>query len=239
MHVRLADESVCIGPPPARGQLSQRAGTAHRLRDHRRRRRASRLRIPFGECALCRDPRRARHPFHRSQAGAHPADGRQDRGQAHRAAARHPGGAGLRRRRHLRPGGAGDGTDHRLPGADQGGGRRRRPRHEGRRNTGKALRGARHRARGSEGRLRRRRRLSRKIPNAPAAHRDSGAGRRRGPRHPSRRTRLLAAASASESMGGKPLARPQRRRPRGHRRDRGEGDARVEISRRRHGRIPL
>ena len=65
MHVRLADESVCIGPPPARDSY---------------------LNIPallaaceitgadavhpgygflVGERALCRNPRRAQHPFHR------------------------------------------------------------------------------------------------------------------------------------------------------------------------------
>ncbi len=41
MHVRLADESVCIGPP-GQGLLPQHSGHHGRLRDHRRRRRASR-----------------------------------------------------------------------------------------------------------------------------------------------------------------------------------------------------
>ncbi len=36
MHVRLADESVCIGPPPAEELLSQRPLAPLRLRDHRR-----------------------------------------------------------------------------------------------------------------------------------------------------------------------------------------------------------
>ena len=101
MHVRLADESVCIGPPPARdsylnvpallaaceitgadavhpgyGFLSENARFAEILGEH--------------GVAL-----------HRPAARAYPPDGRQDRGQAHRQAARHPGGAGLggRRRR--------------------------------------------------------------------------------------------------------------------------------------------
>src|SRR5881392_2410755 len=47
--------------------------------------------------------------------------------------------------------------------------------------------GARDRAGGSQGRLRRRRRLSGKISRASAPHRDPGARRRGGPRHPSRR----------------------------------------------------
>ena len=52
---------------PAAGarQLSQHSGAARRLRDHRRRRRASGLRLPVGERPLRRNPRRARHPFHR------------------------------------------------------------------------------------------------------------------------------------------------------------------------------
>ena len=40
-------------------------------------------------------------------------------------------------------------------------------------------------------------------------------------------------------LGGKPLACPQCRRARRDRRDRRKGDARAEISRRRHGRVPV
>ena len=85
MHVRLADESVCIGPPPARdsylnipqivaaceitgadavhpgyGFLSENARFAEILAAHE-------------------------HHLHRPERRAHPHDGRQDRGQAHRA----------------------------------------------------------------------------------------------------------------------------------------------------------
>ncbi len=35
MHVRLADESVCVGPPPRRPVLSQHARHHRRLRNHR------------------------------------------------------------------------------------------------------------------------------------------------------------------------------------------------------------
>ena len=102
MHVRFADESVCIGPPAAKdsylnipamlaaceitgadavhpgyGFLSENARFAEILAEH--------------DVA-----------FHRPQARAHPHHGRQDRGQAHRQAARHSGGARLGRRRHLR-----------------------------------------------------------------------------------------------------------------------------------------
>ena len=90
MHVKLADESVCIGPPPARdsylnvpallaaceitgadavhpgyGFLSENARFAEILAEHRNR-------------------------VHRPEGRAHPPDGRQDRGQAHGGAARHP-----------------------------------------------------------------------------------------------------------------------------------------------------
>ena len=89
MHVRLADESVCIGPPPAKdsylnipallaaceitgadavhpgyGFLSENARFAEILAEH--------------SIAL-----------HRPEGRAHPPDGRQDRGQAHRQAPRH------------------------------------------------------------------------------------------------------------------------------------------------------
>ena len=108
MHVRLADESVCIGPPPARdsylnvpalltaceitgadavhpgyGFLSENARFAEILDEH--------------GVAVHRPARRA-----------HPPDGRQDRGEAHRQAARHSGGARLGGRRHVGRRGARD-----------------------------------------------------------------------------------------------------------------------------------
>ena len=108
MHVRLADESVCIGPPPARdsylnipallaaceitgadavhpgyGFLAENARFAEILAEHN-------------------------VAFHRPAPGAYPPDGRQDRGQARRQATRHPGRARLRRRHRLRRRGAAD-----------------------------------------------------------------------------------------------------------------------------------
>ena len=106
MHVRLADESVCIGPPPARdsylnipaliaaceitgadavhpgyGFLSENARFAEVLNDH-------------GIAFI--GPKRRAYPHH----------GRQDRGEAHGQAPRHPVRAGLggrRLRRERRP----------------------------------------------------------------------------------------------------------------------------------------
>ena len=142
MHVRLADESVCIGPPPAKRQLSQHSGAACGMRDHRRRRRASGLRLSLRERALCRNSRRAQCAFHRPAPGAHPPDGRQDRGQARRQATRHSDRPRLRRRRRLRRGGVPTGARRRLSADAQGLRRRRRARHEGRARRERARFGA-------------------------------------------------------------------------------------------------
>ena len=108
MHVRLADESVCIGPPPASdsylnipallaaceitgadavhpgyGFLAENARFAEILAEHN-------------------------VAFHRPAPGAHPPDGRQDRGEARRQGTRHPDRARLRRRHRLRRGGMHD-----------------------------------------------------------------------------------------------------------------------------------
>ena len=211
MHVRLADESVCIGPPPAKDILSQHSRAARGLRDHRRRRRASRLRLPLRERPLRRNPRRAQSAFHRPEGRAYPHHGRQDRGQAHREAARHSRGAGLRRRRrHDDDEAMAIAPRDRLSGAGQGRRRRRRPRHEGRAHRGRSRARAVDRARRSQGGVRRRRGLSRKISREAAPYRDPGARRRPRRRHPSRRARLLAAAPPPEGLGGRPLARAQR-----------------------------
>ncbi len=169
MHVRFADESVCIGPPAAKdsylnipailaaceitgadavhpgyGFLSENARFAEILAEHN-------------------------VAVHRPQGRAHPPHGRQDRGQAHRQAARHSGGAGLGRRRHLGRGSRPHRRRDRLSGADQGGGRRRRARHEGGARAGRTVERAGDRAHRSQGRLRRRRRLSREISAARRA----------------------------------------------------------------------
>ena len=65
------------------------------------------------------------------------------------------------------------------------------------------------------------------------------SGRRPRRRDPSRRARLLAAAPPSEGLGRRPLAGSFRRRARQDRRDLRQGDAGHEVSRRRHHRIPV
>ena len=87
--------------------------------------------------------------------------------------------------------------------------------------------------------VRRRLGLSRKIPAEAAPHRDPDSRRRPRRRDPSRRARLLAAAPSPEGLGRRPLAGSRRRRPRQDRRNLRQGDAGHEISRRRHHRISL
>ena len=64
-----------------------------------------------------------------------------------------------------------------------------------------------------------------------------GDGKRQ--RHPSGRARLLAAAPAPEGHGGGALARAQRRGAQEDRRHRRQGHAEAQLPRRRHGRVPL
>ena len=130
MHVRLADESVCIGPPaaaqsylnipaiiaaceitgaeaihPGYGFLSENAKFADIVEEH-------------GLTFI--GPTRRTYPH----------DGRQDHRQADGEGAGHSHRAGLGRRSQRR--GCGQhGRRDRLSGADQGHRRRRRPRHEG------------------------------------------------------------------------------------------------------------
>ena len=86
MHVRLADEAICIGPPPAADSylnipaIISAAEISH----------ADAIHPGYG--FLSENARFAeivetpRHHLDRPQARAYPDDGRQDRGQAHRRA---------------------------------------------------------------------------------------------------------------------------------------------------------
>ena len=106
MHVKLADESVCIGPPPARESYLNIPALLAACEITG----ADAVHPGYGflsrKRALRRHPRRARHRLHRPEGRAYPPDGRQDRGQAHGDAARHPLRAGLRRRGERRGRGA-------------------------------------------------------------------------------------------------------------------------------------
>ncbi len=67
LHVRFADEDVCIGPAAQRRQLSERAGDHQRRRNHRRRRDSSRLRVPVRERLPRRGVRGLPHQVHRAR----------------------------------------------------------------------------------------------------------------------------------------------------------------------------
>ena len=84
MHVRMADESVCIGPAPVLGKLSVQGRDHLGLRDHRRAGGASGLRLPVGKRRLRAGAGRPRPDLHRPFGGTHPHHGRQDHRQGHR-----------------------------------------------------------------------------------------------------------------------------------------------------------
>ena len=240
MHVKLADESVCIGPPPARdsylnvpaivaaceitgadavhpgyGFLAENARFAEILDEHEIAfigPKAEHIRIMGDKIEAKRTATRLGIPC------VPGSDGR-----------------GARRSR-----GAEDRRGDRLPGHRQGGGGRRRARHEGRARarTSSATRSSTAQDRSQE-RVRRRRRLSREISRQAAPYRVPGARRRAGPRHPSRRARLLAAAPPPESVGGRPLPRPQRRAARADRRRGRPRHGGARLCRRRYDRVSL
>ena len=212
MHVRLADESVCIGPPPAAqsylnipaiiaaceitgaeaihpgyGFLSENARFAEIVTEH-------------GITFIGPKPEHIRLMGDKIAA------------KAGGESARHSDRAGLGRRGHLRRGSDIASADEigypvLIKAAAGGGGRGMKVAQKRRGTEPRAVHGARR----SQGRLRRRRRLYGEISREAAPHRSAGAGRclRQGPA--SGRTRLLAAAPPPESLGRSALARAQRR----------------------------
>ena len=98
----------------------------------------------------------------------------------------------------------------------------------------------RHGAHGSQGRLRRRHRLSRKISRKAAPYRNPDFRRRQGQGHPSRRARLLACSAAiRRSWRRAPRPRSTRTQRKRDRRNLRRRHARAAIFRRRHDRVPL
>ena len=77
LHVRFADEAVCIGPARSADSYLNVPAVHQRRRDHRRRRDPSRLRLPVRERLLRRGLRGLPHQVHRPGAERHPPDGRQ------------------------------------------------------------------------------------------------------------------------------------------------------------------
>ena len=225
MHVRLADESVCIGPPAAKDSY---------------------LNIPAILSAALVTGAEAIHPgygFLSENAkfaemveahgltfiGPSPAHIRMmgDKITAKAAMAKLgvplvPGSdgavadiaTGARRRRR-----------HRLSGAGEGHRRRRRARHEGgarRRVAGRGVPGRPHR--GACG-VRQRRRVYREVSRPSAPYRAAGAGRCAWQRGAFRRARLQPATAASEAARGGRVAGAEHRRARPTRRHRDGGAA--------------
>jgi acetyl-CoA carboxylase, biotin carboxylase subunit len=213
MHVRLADESVCIGPPPAResylnipaiiaaceitgadaihpgyGFLSENAKLRRDPEDH-------------GITFIGPSPSTSGSWATRSRPSARPS-------------ARHALRAGLRRRRHRRreaPRRADEIGYPVLIKAAAGGGGRGMKVARTRRTRSRAPGD---RPLGSEGRLRRRRGLSREISRKPRHIEIQVLRRRQGQRGASGRARLLAAAPPPEGLGRGASPCAQRRDPR-------------------------
>ena len=240
MHVRLADESVCIGPPAARdsylnipallaaceitgadavhpgyGFLSENARFAEILHEHDIHfigPKPEHIRLMGDKIEAKRTAKRLGIPVVPGSEGGVASD---QEAMSHR------------------------GRD-RLSGAGEGRGRRRRTRHEGGARRGRACRRARDRARRGQGRVRRRRAsISRNISQRPR-HIEiqvlgDGQGRaiHLGERDCSlqRRHQKVWEESPSPALNDD--------RARRDRRDRRQGDARTRISRRRHRRVPL
>ncbi len=204
LHVRFADDDVCIGPPPGATVLSQHPAHHRRGRDHRRRRDPSRLRLPGRERRVRRDLRGLEHHVHRPDRRADPPDGRQGRraptgagGSACRPCPGTPGTSTTSTRRSAFA------TRDRLPGDHQGGGGRRREGDAGRARTpssslrsfGLAQNEALAAFGNGDG-------LSREVSGASAPHRVPAHGRHARQGHPPGRARLLGAAAPPEADRG-------------------------------------
>ena len=220
MHVKLADESVCIGPPAAKdsylnipaivaaceitgadavhpgyGFLSENARFAEILEEHE---------IAFigpkaEHIRLMGDKIEAKRTAARLGIPAFPAPTARSR---------------TRRRRFGSPSEIGYPVI--VKAAAGGGGRGMKVAN----NPDELADAIGSRAIGGQIGVRRRFRLSGEISRQAAPYRDPGARRRTGRRHPSRRARLLAAAPPPEGLGGRPLPCAQRRAARRDRRRR-------------------
>ena len=178
LHVRFADEAICIGPPRAGRQLSQRAGGHLRRRNRRRGRDSSRLRPAQRERQLRRGLPRLEHQVHRPAARGHAADGRKGKGPPGDEAGQGAHSARLRRRGCHGGRGAGLGQEGGLSGHPQGQGRRRRARHENRALAGGAAQSLPCGVHRGGQRLRQRRAVHGEVRREPAPHRVPDAGRR-------------------------------------------------------------
>ena len=211
MHVKLADESVCIGPPqskdsylnipallaaceitgadavhPGYGFLSENARFADILAEHNLHfigPKADHIRLMGDKIEAKRTARRLGIPVVPGSEGEIGTDE-----NAAKVAAE-------------------IGFPVLVKAASGGGGKR----HEGRAHGRGPAIGALHRAQRSQGQFRRLLGLSREVSREAAPHRNPDSRRRPRRRHPSRRARLFAAAPPPEGLGRRPLAGAQRR----------------------------
>ena len=207
MHVRLADESVCIGPPPARDSYLNIPASSPPARSP-----APTPSIPAtASCprtpASPRSSRRTASPSSAPRRSTSASWATRSRPSAPPSALGIPVVPGSRRRHRRRRRGAADRRRHRLPGAGQGGRRRRRARHEGgarpRTTSPRRSRPPRAEAKAAFGDDAV---YLEKYLGAAAPHRDPGARRR-----PRQRASISASATARCSAATR---RSGRRRPR-------------------------
>ena len=212
LHVRFADEDVCIGPARSADSYLNVPAVISAAEDHRRRRDSPGLRVPLGERVPRGSVRRLPHQVHRPGPAGHPADGRQGPRAARDAQGRRADSARERRPDRERGQGAQDRQGDRLPGDHQGDGRRRRARHARRHDpVGSAARVQDGAARGRGG-VRRRRRVHREIRRVAAPHRVPDSGRPARHRRAPGRARVLDSAPAPEAHRGVARRRRSARR---------------------------
>ena len=78
MHVRMADEAICIGPPSSQLSYLSFPAILSALRNHWRTSDPSGLRLLVGKRSFRSSLRRPRHHLHRPHSRTHPHHGRQD-----------------------------------------------------------------------------------------------------------------------------------------------------------------
>ena len=227
-HVRLADEAVAIGPPPARESYLVIDKIVDAIRKQRRRRRPPGLRLPLGERRVRRGgrTRRARRSSarRRRRSGRWAARRRRARACRRRAsrscpATTAPRGAASPTRPTAKAAAARIGYPVMLKAAAGGGGRGMRLVD----SRGEAGGGAGGRAARGEGGVRRRHGLSGEGDRPAAPHRDPGVRRRARRRGPPLRARLLDPAPQPEGDRGVALAGDRRRDARENGRGGGAG----------------
>ena len=244
LHVRLADEAVAIGPPPARESYLR----ADKIVDAIKKTGADAVHPGYGFLSENADFAEAVAAAGATFIGPPPAAIRamggktsaralmQARGRAGRPRRQRRGRARVRRRAAAAKAAAARiGYPVMLKAAAGGGGRGMRL-VDGEDKLEAALAGA---QREAKARVRRRHHLPREGDRPAAPHRDPGVRRRARQRRPPVRARLLDPAPQPEGDRGVAVARDRRRAARADGRGRGARGALGRLRRRRHDRVAL